>query len=74
MEVWIFHSIQTNGDGLDEAWAEFFRKENYLVGLSMDGTGEFHNRHRMDAGGKGIYGQILKTASYFRNIKWISIF
>ena len=33
----VANAIQTNGLLLDDAWAEFLRESNFLVGLSIDG-------------------------------------
>jgi uncharacterized protein len=48
-------AIQTNGILLDEEWAEFFKKNNVLVGLSVDGPEDIHNTHRLDRGRKGTH-------------------
>ncbi|MGI6030072.1 MAG: anaerobic sulfatase maturase [Eubacteriales bacterium] len=58
----IRYAIQTNGMVLDEAWASFLRKRNFLVGLSMDGTREIHDSLRVDPEGKGTYGRVLRAA------------
>ena len=42
----IQNSIQTNGILMDETWAEFLHKHNFLVGLSLDGTKEVHDTCR----------------------------
>ena len=49
------HAIQTNGFCLNEAWAAFFRENQFLVGLSMDGTQVIHDSLRLDASGKGTW-------------------
>lgn len=61
----IFYSIQTNGTLVDDGWAEFFRSEKFLVGLSLDGTREA-NRFRTDAGGKNSYPRILNAAEVLK--------
>ena len=33
----ISHALQTNGYVLDEKWCQFFAKNRFLVGLSVDG-------------------------------------
>ena len=45
--------FQTNGYGIREEWCDFFRENNFLVGLSVDGTPEIHNsmRHEREGGG-----------------------
>lgn len=52
------HSIQTNGTLIDESWAEFFRENHFLVGLSLDGTRDLHDSNRVDAGGKGTWSAV----------------
>lgn len=61
--VRIRHAIQTNGFGLEQAWADFFHKNRFLVGLSLDGCADLHNRCRTDAAGKGTFNAVLRTAS-----------
>ena len=48
------HTFQTNGILLDDDWCAFFKKHDFLVGLSVDGPRELHDayrrRSRADAG------------------------
>lgn len=51
--------IQTNGTLLDEAWCEFFKDHDFLVGLSLDGPAEFHDLFRKDKQGQSTHEQVL---------------
>ena len=44
-------SIQTNGLLIDDDWAGFLADNNILVGLSLDGPPDIHDRHRIDRQG-----------------------
>ena len=46
-------TFQTNGLLLDDAWCAFFKKHNFLVGLSVDGPRELHDAYRRDRRGPG---------------------
>ena len=58
----IDNTIQTNGTKLDSAWCRFFKKHNFLVGLSLDGPKEMHDAYRVDKQGEGTYDQVLNAA------------
>tara|TARA_Y100000310_G_scaffold343553_1_gene451771 strand:- start:31 stop:1209 length:1179 start_codon:yes stop_codon:yes gene_type:complete len=44
----VVNSFQTNGILLDKDWCLFFKKHNFLVGLSIDGPATYHDNHRVD--------------------------
>lgn len=56
----ISFSIQTNGMVIDTEWAEFFRKHNFLVGISIDGSKDLHDAYRLDASGKETFNRVKK--------------
>jgi len=56
----IQHTIQTNGTKIDEEWAVFFKQVNFLVGLSVDGPQPIHDAYRVNKGGQGSFGQVMK--------------
>ncbi|MEG2087024.1 MAG: anaerobic sulfatase maturase [Angelakisella sp.] len=58
----VHYAIQTNGYVIDDEWAEFVGENNFLVGLSLDGTKELHDSLRPDAAGNGTYHRVLHAA------------
>lgn len=61
----IFFSIQTNGTLVNDEWADFFAKNEFLVGLSLDGDYE-RNKFRVDERGQNAYYKITKAASVLK--------
>lgn len=45
------HTIQTNGTLLTDEWCELLAAEQFLVGISIDGPPEVHDRYRVDKRG-----------------------
>ena len=57
----ISNALQTNGVLLDEDWANFFRDREFLIGLSIDGPAELHDRFRYDKKGQGTFRKVLNA-------------
>lgn len=64
-QVQIHNSIQTNGYGLDEEWAIFFKKHHFLVGVSIDGNAGSHNYNRKTKDGRSTLPAIMETIRLF---------
>lgn len=65
----ILNTLQTNGILLNDAWARFFKENNFLIGVSLDGPAHHHNKYRQstfDGVMKGI--QVLKKHDVDYNI------
>lgn len=55
------NGLQTNGTLIDEEFARFLAQYNFLVGVSIDGPAEIHDRHRVYADGRGSHERIMRT-------------
>jgi uncharacterized protein len=56
----ISNTLQTNGVLLDDHWGEFLAQYQFLVGLSIDGPRECHDRFRIDKGGKPTFDAVMR--------------
>ncbi len=48
----ILNGMQTNGSLLDDDWGRFLAQERFVVGISMDGPQDIHDRFRLTKDGK----------------------
>ena len=66
------HTIQTNGTLLDEEWATFFKENEFLVGISIDGPRAMHDAYRVNKGGKGSFDQVMRGLDFLREggVEW----
>ena len=60
----IHNAIQTNGYLIDDKWAAFFKKHHFLVGLSLDGPANVHDKNRLDVCGEGTFSRIMKSVDF----------
>ena len=58
----ISNTIQTNGLLIDEQWASFLAQNEFLVGLSLDGTEKINDSLRVDSRGDGSFRKIKRAA------------
>ncbi len=66
------NALQTNGTLLDAEWGEFLRAENFLVGVSVDGPEELHDRFRTDKGGGATWRRVMRGVEVLRRhgVEW----
>jgi uncharacterized protein len=62
----ISNALQTNGVLLNDAWGEFFKTYNFLVGVSLDGPEEIHNSRRAYKSGRGSFDHVMRGIEVLR--------
>lgn len=60
------NTIQTNGTMIDDDWCSFLKKNRFLVGLSLDGPEDLHDRYRRDAGGEGTHAKVMRALTLMK--------
>lgn len=55
----IENTLQTNAVLVDEEWCRFFKENNFLVGVSLDGPREIHDAHRRDCGKGPTFDKVM---------------
>lgn len=56
----IHNTLQTNATLITREWAEFFRANNFLIGVSLDGPQNVHDRYRGGKGGASVFDRVVK--------------
>ncbi len=59
----IANTFQTNGLLVDDLWAEFFAEHDFLVGLSLDGPADVHDRYRLTENKKPSHALAMRALS-----------
>lgn len=64
----VTYALQTNGLAVadDPAWADFFARHDFLVGVSVDGYRGLHDHLRPDATGGPTYDRVLAAIARLR--------
>lgn len=62
----IENDLQTNGTLLNADWAVFLKKHGFLVGLSIDGPREFHDKYRYTKAGKPTFDLVVAAAKLLK--------
>nr|WP_237487052.1 anaerobic sulfatase maturase [Vibrio hippocampi] len=73
--VLISNDLQTNGTLLDDKWCQFLAKNNFLVGLSIDGPQMLHDAYRTNRAGRGTHQQVMKSVALLHqyNVKFATL-
>ena len=56
----IDNSLQTNGTLLTDEWCKFFKDNNFLIGISIDGPEHCHDHYRRNKAGKDTFKQVMR--------------
>ncbi len=56
----IDNAIQTNATLINDRWARFLGKHNFLVGVSIDGPEHLHNHYRHLPSGRNSFQQVMR--------------
>ncbi len=60
----ISYAMQTNGTLVNDEWIELFKKNKFLIGLSLDGDSNA-NKFRIDSAKKPVFSRVMQTADKF---------
>lgn len=62
----IHNSLQTNCILLDDRWCEFLAENDFLVGVSIDGPGQLHDKYRHDKAGRGTFDRVVEAVELLK--------
>ncbi|WP_086968462.1 anaerobic sulfatase maturase [Vibrio coralliirubri] len=65
----ITNDIQTNGTLLNEQWCKFFKKHEFVVGVSIDGPEHIHNHYRKNRAGRGTFEKTMRGIKLLKKHK-----
>lgn len=68
----IDNTIQTNGTLLNDEWCRFFKENNWLVGVSIDGPQEFHDEYRKNKIGAPSFRKVMQGIDLLKKhgVEW----
>ncbi len=62
----VVNSLQTNAIVIDQEWAAFLAQNQFLVGVSLDGSAKMHNRYRTFLNGAGSHNRVMAAIQVLR--------
>lgn len=63
----IVNTFQTNGILINHQWCSFFKENQFLVGLSIDGPAHIHDGNRKWSSGRSSFKAALNAAKMFHD-------
>lgn len=65
----VSNALQTNAILIDHDWAQLFRSYNWLVGVSLDGPEEIHDRYRRNKGRQPTWKRVMQAVQLLQEEK-----
>ena len=62
----IDNSLQTNGTLLTDDWCKFFKENNFLIGISVDGPQHCHDKYRKTKDNRPSFYNVMKGISLLK--------
>lgn len=62
----VHNTLQTNGTLIIPEWADFFRENDFLIGISIDGPADIHDKFRKDKGGQNTFDKVMRGVNLLR--------
>jgi uncharacterized protein len=62
----IDNCLQTNGTLLTDEWCRFFKDNNFLIGISVDGTQRMHDKYRKAADGSPSFYKVMNGVNLLK--------
>lgn len=62
----IRNSVQTNATLINDEWASFFKKNNFRIGVSLDGNRKSHNMFRKMYGNRESFDYVMRGIKILR--------
>ncbi|SUG56024.1 anaerobic sulfatase maturase [Salmonella enterica subsp. diarizonae] len=62
----VTNSFQTNAIAINRQWADFFAENRFLIGVSVDGIAEIHDKYRIAVNGQPTFERVKKSIALLR--------
>ena len=62
----IENTLQTNGILVNDDWCRFFKQNDFLIGLSLDGPEDIHDAFRRDCGGAPTFARVMRAVELMK--------